>query len=828
MPTVHKAVFGEAKGAHDLIVASLGAPDDVLAELAARYTDRLLPTQILWDAYLCGFPVRNSYVVTRTFPVKGTRSGMVQTHAAIAPLDAVENLALDSLLKLLPVEPESPVQEPSTVEISEFEVKNLTNGVMPPGYASSVRLLLNGQVPIWLGQNGFEEIIKYLWQRLWPEARRDFRFRISAEPNDLLDLPATFVCTPTDLRSGWKPQQFVDLNLLLLPDPSLSESYLLGLPEGDAFGNLRGRLGVFPAQLVGLKRLEQYAQMLAENTADSIRAAVRLMRVMFPEPSQCKTEKASLFNSLTQKTIDGNEQDVLALRNLDVSAYLDGQWSLQKIIFEWLRKRVAQGTGGVSVARSILLENHPWKLIADKALAETFAFWTPIHARLLWNWWVSDSRFIAPSEFLLPEHSKSAEDDLRLSLPMDVPPLSRSEVLQLCSRRRFLSLSSSILSAAHDLAPVEKFRAQLEIIADDVQLTGLPEIANGLSKRQIVDAALVIQDVRITELAGSAVKDEPELLNSMDVHNPGWRAIWISALEKGHELFHGISQPSLAAHGVFDERLAGSVIQPVLLEKLATNPSSGLIEYANRRELWDFLSATTRQESIATAAEEWLTRFSNDRQLSDFPLEPELEENIIALWRSSPGRLNPVALLEFWHRFQPALGEADFQKWLSMYDAQLTPLEAIGIGKFIHDNHWDRAADEVIRRAKFTRRDLLPTVHQLWNKVGMWDKFHFAVFTSEPVVEEDEWWEAFEQLSVDLYPLGIQQHDIWAHADGDESRVKQGTGREQWSDALDLLRKGGAGGSMTVEGLLHEMRKDYFQNQKLQLLEDVYKTKRKW
>ncbi len=246
MPTVHRAIFGEVKGAHDLIVATPGTTEAVLTELAARYTDRLLPAQVSWKPYSCGFPVRGHYVVTRTFPVRATRSGMVQTHAVIVPVDVLGDLTLEYLLDLLPAESQSPVLEPSSVELSENQAPNRSEAVAPAGFPSAVRMLLNGQVPIWLGQDGFEDIVRFLWKRLWPEARREFRFRISAEPNDLLDLPATLVCTPIEQRTNWKLQQFVDPNLLELPDRSLSESYLLGLPDGDALKSLRDRLGIFP------------------------------------------------------------------------------------------------------------------------------------------------------------------------------------------------------------------------------------------------------------------------------------------------------------------------------------------------------------------------------------------------------------------------------------------------------------------------------------------------------------------------------------------------------------------------------------------------------
>src|ERR1700733_8246926 len=109
LSTVHRAIFGDVKGAHNVVSASAGAPALVISDLASYYSDRLLPIEVPWESYVCGFPLRDSYVLTRTFAVKATRSGMVQTHAAILELQTAGEPSLSSLLRLLPVEPLSTV-----------------------------------------------------------------------------------------------------------------------------------------------------------------------------------------------------------------------------------------------------------------------------------------------------------------------------------------------------------------------------------------------------------------------------------------------------------------------------------------------------------------------------------------------------------------------------------------------------------------------------------------------------------------------------------------------------------------------------------------------
>jgi hypothetical protein len=824
LATVDRAIFGEVRGAHDLITSSSGAPETVLSDLASHYTDRLLPTEIPWQPYSCGFPVRGHYVVTRTFSVKASRGGMVQTHAAIVSLEALDRAMLGLLLRLLPSEAQSPVLAPTAIDTNQFPMHHDHPATMPTGYPSLVRMLLEGRVPVWSGQEGFEDLVDFLWLNLWPEARRELRYRISAEPNDLKDLPATFVCTPVALRSNWNDQQFVDPTASILQNPSLCESHLLGLPAGRRFGELRDRLSFAPPQISGLKRLEQYVRMREEGTVDSIRTAVRLLNAMIPRPEESAIEKASVLGALVQKTIEGSEQDVLALRNLDVAAFESGPASLRKAIAGWLHLQIVQNRGGVLVGRAILVESHPWKQLAEAALVEAFSPWTPDQARLLWRWWITDTAIVTPSEVLIPE-TLQAEQDFALSIPVEIPPPLCPPVLLLCRKRKWYLLHSAVLNGDPDLTPVERLRSQLEIQPDLSGVAGLQQLTSRMTSSELIDAALLIQDARIVGLAGEALKREPALVQNIDASNPAWRAVWTAAVERGHGLFDGISQPSVAAHSVMDALLAGSAIAPVLIEQLAVSPSSSLASYRRRKEIWNSLPASVRTRSVATAAAEWLTRFLAEPEFDPSALEPELQDVVVALWRSSPARVPAASIPSFWQRFSPSLTEADFLSWLDASRFSLTQLEAVALGRLMKEKGWQRAADDLIRRAKSGRRDVLPSVYEFWEFLGMWDRLYFATFTTAPVIREDEWWDSFVELSIRLYPRGIEDDDIWYDADGDVSRVRRGTGREQWTHALDLLRKGGAGGSMTIEGLLHQMRKDFHGNTDLELLENVYLTR---
>jgi hypothetical protein len=821
LPIVHRAIFGDVRGAHNLVAASTGAPEPVLSDLASKYTDRLLPTEVPWIPYTCGFPLRECYVVTRTFSVKATRSGMVETHAAMVPLQSVDSCTLSSLLQLLPNEPRSSPSAP--IDTATFD-PHADDGLssMPSGYPSVVRLLLEGPVPVWLGQEGFEETVSFLWRNLWSAARRNLRFRVSAELNDLIDWPASLVCTPKGLRANWNEQHFVDQTATALHDPSMCEAYLLALPAGRELADARARLQFSPASITGLKRLEQYIKMGQTDTADSIRAAVRLLNAMAPHAEQMRDEKESVFSKLVHKTIDGTENDVLGLRNLDISGFATAPQGLRHAIAAWLRVRVAETSGGTHVAKAILLTNHPWKHEADAALSDAFESWTRKHAALLWHWWSTEPALVTPSEILLPKQVGDAERDLASTMPTVVGKDLRDPVLAMSMHRGWYLLHGAVLVAAPDLTTLEKFRRQIEVEAVAQNLSGLQLIADNVEVSEMLSAALELKDARLLTLTGQAAAQVPALMANIDASSSAWRAIWNSYIQAGRQPFEGIAQPTVAAHALMDALLAGSTIPGELLERIASDAQTDLAMYARRRDLWRVLEPAVAGKALQIAAHTWLARFLADPTFDPQRLETELQDAVIACWRSSLSLATATSLPSLWDRFSALLTEADFLNWVATHSEPLTKFEATAIGRLVSQHRWANAAKELAKRLRYGRSDLGAAVHECSSLLGFWDRWYVTLFTPQPVVTVDEWWNAWFELSIRLYSRGVEDNNIWTDADGEVSRVRQGTGREQWGHALDLLRKGGAGGTMTVEGLLHEMRKDFQANSELAQLESIY------
>jgi hypothetical protein len=749
---------------------------------------------------------------------------MVQTHALIVPIANVHAYLLGDLLTLLPTEPTTSLASLDVLTITGLKEANDANpAAVPPGYPSVIRALLHGLVPVWVGQEGFDDIVCFLWQRLWPEARRTLRFRVSAEPNDLADFPATLVWTPKALRPNWNDQHFVNQAINTLDSPSISEAYLMSMVVGDGLANLLGRLQVPPKTIPELRRLEQYVTMSEGETADSIRVAIRLLGAIAPGADELQREKKSLLDRLAQKTADGTEEDVLALRNLDVSGIETGPITLQNAIASWLRLRINESANASMFAREVLLADHPWKATALAAILQEFDSWTPQHANLLWHWWMAEPALIVASEALLPRDR--AQNDLIAAMPSTIQKELSEPVLNFAVTQSWFLLHGAVISVASGMTPIEKFKRQLDVEPVLSDYGGLHLIVAKVGEAKLVEAAVELHNDRLADLAGQAAAKSPALLANLDVTNVTWLTVWSKSIEYGGQPFSGVTEPSLTAHLVMDAVVTGSIVPQELVERLVIESDSNLAGYKARPSLWGLLPYAVREHAIRTTARTWLTRFFADSSYDPEPLESELENAIMETWRISPESATAGNILALWTRFAGSLREHDFLAWLGVYTTPLTKFESVAIGSLVRKYQWQEAAASLVKLFRNGRNDVLPAVNECVRLLGFWDKAYISIFSTPTVITLDEWWSVWMDLSSTLYPWGVGENNIWSDADGDMSRIERGTGRKEWAYALDLLRKGGAGGTMTIEGLLHEMRKDFPGNSNLELLETIYLEK---
>ena len=317
---IEQALYGDSRGGHSLLVSSAHE------EVSTRIIQRLdlpdtAPPGVDWSPFLRGFPHEDKYVLSRTFQdTSASRSGMVFSHALLAPLDELaETRNLEPLLRLLA---RSDRQRPSatTVQIVRAEVSVPT----APDLIDTADVLgSSGRLPaVRLGRLGFDDLVVALWAHLAPELRRRFAFRLSFGPHDLVEtLKPALVCTPPSMAGRWSEYRVIPSTERQEPR-SLAAAILTGHGKAAPLTKFMREMGVTPTSFPDLRLSEEaYRLDIGESTLEQHIGVIRLIARLSPDPNAGKAEKDVLVRRLCDVLSGARANDILLLRNIRLTAY---------------------------------------------------------------------------------------------------------------------------------------------------------------------------------------------------------------------------------------------------------------------------------------------------------------------------------------------------------------------------------------------------------------------------------------------------------------------------------------------------------------------------
>lgn len=841
---IHQALYGERERGHGLIAADSGAPELVVRQLEG-WTDLPAspPSSMIWEPYLSGFPLGEWYVIARTGPdPAAARGGMVLTHVLLVPRDVIGKLGeVQTLFSLLP---ERPTRR-SDLPHLELPVASLESGdsesdaPAPPGLARLVHELLAssaGGAVGWIGEEGFAPAVAALWRNLWPAARQEFRFRLSFRPADLGTNPPTVVIVPAAAELWWQGRRLVRSTDLYTPK-SRAEAFLLGLPEGDPLWRLLdesgGRLGPL-RDLLLLERTYVRLERLSENSLDEVRALARLLGNLSPEADKGTALKERVLSRLEKLTRDGDTSGIRALENFDPAPFPQGHKVLSGAVRDWVRAAVLNGNRlpemGSLVERAFSVAVPGWSDAVRDALVVEFTEWRSDHAPMLWAWWSHSPTLVKHLESLIPARS-SAEEDLARACPTRVPDEAGKLVRDLARNRRWWRVHAA--AAASSLSSQAAIDAHLAVDRRLEIEGGVRVLAARLPPRDLLQGALRTSDPRLIKAVADACAETPTLRAGLDVNSATWREIWLESMRGGGDPWSGIPDPQQTMDRLLGLVLGGEEVAPSLLEILAKTPQGDLTEYPRRTELWAHLYDPASRALVEATAEGWLQRFARDPGM-EADLEPQLRSAIVDRERLkrhlSSETFHQVHVgVTFFERL--GIGEDLFLSWLGRLLGAGVPLaraDAEALGGFISRKKWGAAAGRIADALRWHRRnDLIPAAVPVLDLLNIFTRLHLSLhgLWSHDRASTDDWWQVLVDVAAELYRYGPRDRSIWERAGGDPADLDlTGDGRQQWRAAIGRLKQGG-GGRVTRERLVAEMLVDFSNNEKLQTLYQVRRSR---
>jgi hypothetical protein len=837
---IYQAIYGEKQKGHSFLAASPGAPD--ICKEIRPFTDRpsYVPPGIVWTPYLSGYPHKQFYILSRTFPdTQVTRPGMVFTHCLLLPIEqAIQCNDLSIIISHLYKEP----LKDSYLETLNIVVDNSEGSAeeYPNGFLNLLSQMLQREksdLPVvWIGQEGFSESVTALWRYLWPEARQALSFRLSFDPQDTEQQQLTLVYTPEALASRWRNFTTVSASDSHKPE-TLTEKYILGAPEAKPLHDLIKELSIAPKSFSDLSRIERchkYLESLKEGNmgCDAICSLARTIGSISPLPEHGERVKNLVIRELAQATVQGRANDVLALRNFQLQPYSSGEKVIGNAIATWITNAFTQVDGisheellGILAEAFSTSPPTKWSHAVHKGLSDAFEPWRDVTAKRVWSLWEFEPNFIRRlGEYIQP--SAKVDKSLSLSTPRKLDATLGGMIVDYAFSSGMIRLYAAALCSTYE--PEVTINKYLQVPSEKKFREGISIITKRVPNELILSSVLKLEDDRLIEVTGELCKSNPKLLSEFDPSSSVWRRIWLRAVQAGSPLWKGNKNPTDVVYSLLNLSPSSSSIEYELLKLIGHTPQANLLDHPDRSNMWTVLPQSIRKLYLTATATSWLDAFFSGDTIQG-NVESVLEEEVVSEFvrRFDPTNQNCIQILvsfsERISRFKEWAFRSALEKWLDSKQP-LKILDGKALGQLIARRRWDGTANLVFTVYRHGRReDLRPIIKESSSLLG-W-KTRVQLFLSgelEFTLSEDEWWEAFAEIAAYIYQWGPEDKEIWSRAGGEYHSVRSGNAKEKWHDALLELRQGGGGRKITVERLLKKMIEDYPKNDALKLIYESY------
>ena len=812
---VEQALYGDDRGGHALLASS--GVDAVSTEIVHRLDlPDTAPPGVEWSPFLRGFPYGDRYVLSRTFHDTGaSRGGMVFSHALLAPLDdMMESPNLEPLLGLFATSHrQRPDVTTAQVVCAETRTRQASDLIeIAEALVSSDRFPI-----VRLGNIGFDDLIVALWANLLPGIRRNFAFRLSFDPRDLVETPIpTLVCTPVGMAARWSQHTVIRSGGRREPD-SLAAAILSCRGKADPLIEFMQEKGVEPTTFSDLRLVEKaYRFDVGEPTLDRRVSVARLIERLSPDSDIGVSGKDVVIRRLCDVLIGAGAEEILRLRNLKLSAFPSPS-RIWNEIERWVAEnRFAQGqdTEMLTILKDATTSDaavQEWRNAILKGLAIAAGAPKRSFARAFWRWLQVHPQVVAAVSHHVPMGSK-VEERLATAAPRNLDEEAAESVIAFALSRGWLRLHGATLSASCSTSNAAK--RQLSVDTDQSFVEGLQFALGRAKPTELVECALEIEDPRIARLAGDAVARDPSLLRLVDMTTSKAQAMWREALTIEPECWRGPKDPESAFRSILDGLLNGGDTDASLIERLSITPVADIGTYPSRPKVWSHVVGVARQNLLARTAIGWLQKaasvgvpFVPEYHLEAAILEDEgLEQTFDTLIPESVGTVV---------RIVTALGRYDQEKFLCLLSKTTTRstsiavLDAEVIGRLAMERQWEHVAADLVGKYKTGRLDLKPGLRACCELLDFWERF---VLGLSPVSEREKW-KGFEELAVLLYPSGPDELELWERAGGDGADLSIGRdGRTRWRRTVSNIRNGRG---PTPAALLAAMMEDFPNNERI-------------
>ena len=808
---VESAIYGEVNNGHALRAAS---GDHAFAKTISGRLDLPSnpPSGVSWSPATSGFPVHDRYVVARTFlDASASRSGFVVSHALFVRLDDMQHFAsLDRLFACLATGPAA-IPEPAGFDVE----KGPSPETVPELRDAAARLIESpAKAVVKLDGDGFEALVAAIWHMLWSDMRRDFAFRLSFGPTDLIEAPApALVSTPLSLAARWHGHPIIGKGAAK-PLPKAAE-ILLGDVSADGYKGFADEIGAGRTSLSRLPLLVRAHDMLSPDASfEEIVGGLRIVDHLSRDSRSGEAAKSALLTRLADAMPGASAEQMMGLRNLALPGFasLKRVWSAAET---WLGTYSLSKPGAIEALTELIgglgdptSAIEPWRAALWRGAEALTAHAPDEFAKALWIW-IGTRPALVNTLFAIAPIEKAMENRLVAALPTEIAR-DTAALRVLLVKRSWLRLHGAVVALT---LPAEAAAdAQLAVDTKPDHDAGINAALSHATPQQRVGIAIDRDDPRLDALASAAAARAPNLLRSCNFHRIGTQRIWAGALAKSDASWQAPADPATTRDALLISALDGDDHFAPLVNALSRTPLADLSDFSRRAEIWERFDPS--KGYVRATGEAWIRRACTGEAYARDPILTRAILESSALDRALDGSMaDPGATLNL----IASLTELPEQRAIGWFDrlggpaSRLTQQQAERLGRIILERHWAALLVRVRDRV-FSVPELRAVLRVCVSMLSLLSRWSLGLST----ITVDEKWESFAKVAADLYPSGPDHDGLWERCGGRNSQLpRHVTGENAWRAALALVRRGT---DVRPGTLVKEMRNDFSSNPDLRFI----------
>lgn len=843
MPEIHQAYFGAVGGVSHGELASSLANQELRAYLSGITDKPALPLNYELTPYLTADNYAGYYLLSRTWPdLEAPRGGLVFTHVLMVPVALVTKIdELGQLLGLLLAAPPSVAARtqplaPLLVSEAQGRVQTAEAPDYPASWREVLRQMLEAgdeaSVYVSGAETQFTPLLEALWRGIPAETRPQLSWGVRFVAPTRPDASPHLVRVPPELAPRWHGPRLVPVEADNLGPPDSPAARLIFTPgRAVDFQAFLAELEVATNSFLQLRRCQRAFELSAslrqdQPAAGPLLALVRTLKQTQPDPEKARVLKRRAVLALAI-ALPESAAEINSLRNLDEAAFAPAdvavlvaavEHSVQKLVGAAETQWVPQGELlGFLAELPAPGQQAWWRAAAESGFTRALANPAAAAAGLVWRA-IAQSALVRDFILRVLPVGEDWETQLQQACPAELSQALAEALTAYCVGRGWWDLLATIFEATYPAA-----NALRKIVAAErslLQTTSprVARVANRVTGWELVKLALESAESQLLELAGQRAASEPDLLADLDVLQPAWRRIWAAALSYTRSLTLGLLAAEQTITAFLSEVAAGQAKDQLPLELIADSTYANVLDLPQRPQLWDRLPQPLLPRFAVATLGELAKRLLAGAELSGLTdLLPYAQQADFVVWMTQNKRHDLAAWLQVDAQLHFLTDDVLRSHLLEMPTVQ--PVVAAQAGQLILEHRWRHSADALLARAK---KDVSfrPGLRECSTMFSVTTRL-LSYWAFDGQLTIDDIWQAFADCLTELYPDGPDQGNIWRRAGGDSSWLRnQASRREQWSEALRLLRQGGGGPHISFISLLDRAQEDFNANLTLQKLRE--------